>query len=574
MECFSCGKDIADNAKFCRYCSASQATRPSVIACKKCGIGLSLKTKFCRECGEKVEPENAAPILNSSQQTQQPIKSVAHPPTPTAPQAVSNPNGAIYNKKIGITGTHIAIGLVVIVLLAVLVFYIKSKNDVTEPAEVDSVQQATTDEAKKNKLTENADSRAVAECTLNVNRIIYDLVFNGGRVPPSIEIIGYYLQAKMQLHGVKLDQSKQTQYTVIAFDGTGIDSDSLKRLPLCVEKVPLSFSDGTKEDYLVAYLYDSQNLKYLSIQPIAPDESGKLIEWYNKVAAKNVREFGSSPNASVDYVAELKNPQTHEQNVITEVNQAQQYALQQAEDEAKEELYVLQQQKEQAAKHKLELKKAKEELALAKLEAETEQKRINAQHVLISSTFEGVDGSINFENGFTIQTVRNSVGSPIISTAKHRSGSSSIFFNKTSALVLNASNLNIGLSDFSIRFNFMTNGTQNQWSYILFGSSISLSNGTATNGGGLTFRIGGSTIVGNNFNDNQWHQVVIGQSEGFYFLYVDGMLQGKVAIAINNRNNDRINLNGLVIGHVSGPYVENWDNSFTGWIDDFQITTP
>jgi hypothetical protein len=77
--------------------------------------------------------------------------------------------------------------------------------------------------------------------------------------------------------------------------------------------------------------------------------------------------------------------------------------------------------------------------------------------------------------------------------------------------------------------------------------------------------------VGNSFNDNQWHQVVIGQSEGFYYLNVDGKLQGKAAIAIKNRNNDRINLNGLVIGHVSGPYVENWDNSFTGWIDDFLI---
>lgn len=137
MNCISCGKDIADNSKFCRFCSAPQVAKPSVPSCNKCGTALLPNAKFCKGCGEKIEQANSTPIDNSPLQTQQPIKSVAHSSTPTAPQVVSNPNistGAIYNKKTGITGLQIAIGFAAIILLAALVFFIKSKNDITEPA--------------------------------------------------------------------------------------------------------------------------------------------------------------------------------------------------------------------------------------------------------------------------------------------------------------------------------------------------------------------------------------------------------------------------------------------------------
>ncbi|NOU24401.1 MAG: zinc-ribbon domain-containing protein, partial [Methylotenera sp.] len=55
VNCISCGKDIADNSKFCRFCSAPQVAKPSVPSCKKCGSVLLPNAKFCKGCGAKVE---------------------------------------------------------------------------------------------------------------------------------------------------------------------------------------------------------------------------------------------------------------------------------------------------------------------------------------------------------------------------------------------------------------------------------------------------------------------------------------------------------------------------------------
>lgn len=310
MKCDNCFKELAESAKFCRYCSAPQSQKPSALVCKKCDSTLLPNAKFCRKCGTKVEYENTAIIVHSPQTK----NSTELHTTAAITDKVNNPNQAIY-KKTGITKNYIAIGLVIVVSI-ILVFNLKSNDAVTEPSEViadsivdkfDTVELVASDEALQNQLIEIADKSAVGTCTFNVNRTIYDLVFNGGRVPPSIDVIGFYLQAKMQLHGVKLVQSKQTQSTVIAFDGTGIDSDSLQRIPLCVEKVPLFFSDGTEEDYLVGYLYDFQNNQYKEVTPIAPNESGKLIDWYNKIAAKSVRDLSSPPNTSIDFVGDEEN---------------------------------------------------------------------------------------------------------------------------------------------------------------------------------------------------------------------------------------------------------------------------
>ncbi len=427
MNCSECKKELLDNAKFCRFCGAEQSiesnnnisnvSKPSENACKKCGGSLSNNAKFCKHCGTNADVLDVATLPIAETPKVAAVSTTAGSnkiESEVVSNKVNSPSLSgveVSSRKVGISGTQIAIGLVAIALLGIFAFVTKSNNSST-PAVITSAQQAVLkqaeDDAAQKKLIETADTSAVLACTFNINRIIYNLVFNNGRVPPSIDIIGFYLQAKTQLHGLKLVQSEQTQSTVIAFNGTGIDGESLKRLPLCVEKVPLTFTDGTKEDYLVAYLYDSQNSNYLSIQPIAPDESAKLIEWYNKVAAKNVRAFGSLPNTSADYVAEVTKPQTQEQNDAIAVDpaklaedEAEQKKM--ADDEAKriaeeekaaavadaeeqkrlaheEKMALLQQQKEDKAKRADELKKAREELALAKLQASTEQEKLNAEH--------------------------------------------------------------------------------------------------------------------------------------------------------------------------------------------------
>lgn len=166
MECFSCGKDIANNAKFCRYCSASQATRPSAIACKKCGIGLSPKTKFCRECGEKVgQLDTISVAVIAPINEPKPQSSPLHT-NPARPIAVVNPNfsaDTISSEKTGITGLHILIGVASIALLGAIIFFAKSNNNAVEPKDMSEYvrqQQAKRQVAELEAAEQNAEAIA------------------------------------------------------------------------------------------------------------------------------------------------------------------------------------------------------------------------------------------------------------------------------------------------------------------------------------------------------------------------------------------------------------------------------
>ena len=68
MNCVECNKELQDNAKFCRFCGASQALKPQPVitptvsaqpstepACKKCGNLLFANAKFCKHCGESTD---------------------------------------------------------------------------------------------------------------------------------------------------------------------------------------------------------------------------------------------------------------------------------------------------------------------------------------------------------------------------------------------------------------------------------------------------------------------------------------------------------------------------------------
>ena len=76
-ECTFCNEELALNAKFCKFCGASQAVKlpttsdDSVVinekltlVCKKCNNELIPSAKFCKVCGTKVsnEPITELPI--------------------------------------------------------------------------------------------------------------------------------------------------------------------------------------------------------------------------------------------------------------------------------------------------------------------------------------------------------------------------------------------------------------------------------------------------------------------------------------------------------------------------------
>lgn len=77
MKCKNCGKDLNENAKFCRYCGTQvqKETMPpdeelEFLLCVKCGTKNSKKAKYCKICG--------VPIIDASDQKTEPIKKTAN----------------------------------------------------------------------------------------------------------------------------------------------------------------------------------------------------------------------------------------------------------------------------------------------------------------------------------------------------------------------------------------------------------------------------------------------------------------------------------------------------------------
>jgi hypothetical protein len=150
--CTSCSKEILSNAKFCKFCGANQALKSQpdaetsvskkikyVQACKKCGNELIPNAKFCKHCGIKVisdaiskdsayENINTAainpPVSNNKIESVE-ISHKVHSP--------SINTKTVNNKKTGISGVQIYIGLATITIFAVFVFIAKS-NDIALPA--------------------------------------------------------------------------------------------------------------------------------------------------------------------------------------------------------------------------------------------------------------------------------------------------------------------------------------------------------------------------------------------------------------------------------------------------------
>ena len=64
MICSKCGKQIADNSKFCVYCGNKIEKVEQLLTCAGCGAPLKPGAKFCTKCGRKTE--EVQPVTNAA----------------------------------------------------------------------------------------------------------------------------------------------------------------------------------------------------------------------------------------------------------------------------------------------------------------------------------------------------------------------------------------------------------------------------------------------------------------------------------------------------------------------------
>lgn len=80
MICSKCGRQIADNSKFCVYCGTKIEKTGQPLVCAGCGTPLKPGAKFCTKCGRKVEE----PVQQTAEPAEQPQAPVQKPAEPIA----------------------------------------------------------------------------------------------------------------------------------------------------------------------------------------------------------------------------------------------------------------------------------------------------------------------------------------------------------------------------------------------------------------------------------------------------------------------------------------------------------
>ena len=207
--CCNCSKELVPNAKFCKFCGATQAVQPQPVneipavtkvnaapACKKCGNELIPNAKFCKHCGTNVDAPHVATLPITETPKVSTVNTTASS-NKIESEVVSNKVNSpsinsveVTNRKAGISGVQIAIGLAAIILLAIFAYITKSNNSaapaivtptpaaavappptaapvVTPQAEVDPAQQAALkqaeDEAAQKKLADDEAKRIAEE---------------------------------------------------------------------------------------------------------------------------------------------------------------------------------------------------------------------------------------------------------------------------------------------------------------------------------------------------------------------------------------------------------------------------
>jgi Ca2+-binding RTX toxin-like protein len=149
--------------------------------------------------------------------------------------------------------------------------------------------------------------------------------------------------------------------------------------------------------------------------------------------------------------------------------------------------------------------------------------------------------------------------------------SSGLYFNGSSQLNIQDSDLLLGSSNFEIKFKFKTNNTT-PYSNILNtvdNSILGIANDPAY-GGFIRAWAGNNVLYSNaNVNDNEWHILNFKRISNKLTLSIDEKIQSTTEI----QNDLEVDLSNFVLGHLTGQWSHNWDNSYIGWISDFEIST-
>lgn len=77
MRCPACSHEIAETAKFCRYCGAAVTAPPKTKKCPRCGAENAVTARFCRVDGLPFDEAPAAPAAGASAQTEAPSEPAA-----------------------------------------------------------------------------------------------------------------------------------------------------------------------------------------------------------------------------------------------------------------------------------------------------------------------------------------------------------------------------------------------------------------------------------------------------------------------------------------------------------------
>ena len=367
--CCNCSKELVPNAKFCKFCGATQAVQPqpvneipvvakvnTVPACIKCGNALIPNAKFCKHCGTNVDAPHVATLPITETPKIAAVNTTVS--SKIESELVSNKVGSpsvnsvdVNNKKTGISGIQITIGLVAIILLAIFAYITKSNDSappvIVTPApavvvapppvaapvqtEADTAQQA---EAQAKFKLEDANEQ------LHIGNMYYG---GDGKTQDYAQAFDWYKKAAEQGNA-----EGQLKLAVLYYTGQGTDKNYEEALYWANKAAEQNDADA---QYLIGTMYEAG-------EGVAIDET-QAISWYKKAAKQG--------NA----------------NAKTKLSKIELASVADAEEQKRlaheEKIALLQQQKDEKIKRADELKKAREDLALAKLQASTEQEKLNAE---------------------------------------------------------------------------------------------------------------------------------------------------------------------------------------------------
>lgn len=99
MFCLMCGKEIADNSRFCPYCGEKVELLPQKKVCPSCGQEMESDMLYCNQCGTKLDAgagrQPAAQPVTRNNTPARPAASAVAPNTGASLNTVTKPRGTI-----------------------------------------------------------------------------------------------------------------------------------------------------------------------------------------------------------------------------------------------------------------------------------------------------------------------------------------------------------------------------------------------------------------------------------------------------------------------------------------------